>query len=390
MKKAIFVVLLLALPVSLLAGCGEEKPSDQQAAPRTMMNSVFTDEGYYYEDNGRLHFFDFTSGQTVCLCSRAGCKHEDTLCDAFVSGPVSFFVWEDKLYYVCGDMSGETSGMKLYRRDLDGTGLYEVGTLCEEFIKEKKVITPNYFAAANGKLYYGAEIENRPGPGEVAFENLDRSVIRSMDLKTGKEETLAEHKEARLIMWAISGEKLLYEEQHIPRNYKDPDFKEQVQASSTFLRQYDLTSGENKLLMEKKIKDGLSYKWIKGSKLYYNRSIYDLRTGEETLLTDEEGLTFINEKYALRYERDEERPGEGWQYIYDLQQKKDLPMEMDGGISIPAKTEDKMVIRVRRSVPGSTTGSSNTYCYVPVEALADGLQESDCKEIYTQYVTSQG
>ena len=161
-----------------------------------------------------------------------------------------------------------------------------------------------------------------------------------------------------------------------------------------------LFRSENKLLMEKKV----YFRQVKGNSLYLEysggeritvRAIYDLLTGEETIESNIEGLTSINTKYALRYDSEKEQ-----KYIYDINAQKDLPLEMEDVYICPISfTSDRhMVISIRkyklviRWEEGEKKEEeefvSCAYYYVPVEALADGLQESDCTEIYTIYAST--
>jgi hypothetical protein len=111
--------------------------------------------------------------------------------------------------------------------------------------------------------------------------------------------------------------------------------------------------------------------------------IYDIVTGKDTFFYEGEINNLIAGRYSLSHPQEDRN-----QYtLLDLQTGKELPCcnFYENGTHIRlVSTSDKAVILMRNPIPaeGEFRITERAYFYVPIRALADGLQEEDCIDFY--------
>ena len=193
----IISMLLVFLMVLSLCSCAkkEEPEKNEWGSASILREGAISDTGYYYLNSRRLlYYVDFESGVNVCLCSKAGCTHDGDGCEAEIpnnSGILStMFFYNGGIYFTNID----EYGWVLYRRNADGTGESKIATLCEKYMKEDPEIEVNAFCftVADNYVYYYAEIRVVVREENVnTYQNKLTALLR-LDLRTGKEEILAE------------------------------------------------------------------------------------------------------------------------------------------------------------------------------------------------------
>lgn len=84
--------------------------TDAQSEIGDYVTCAYTADGKYYmkptneyNDNNILYYYDYATDQTVPVCSKSNCEHNEEKCDAFFSGEQyfnvpSFWYYEDSLY----------------------------------------------------------------------------------------------------------------------------------------------------------------------------------------------------------------------------------------------------------------------------------------------------
>lgn len=389
---AILIVVLL-LP---LAACGEKTDSPGAWIPANQQKGCFSDTGYYFISGGLLHYADLSNGTTVNLCPKVGCQHDDAdTCDGHLGGSGNnMFFWNKGLYYIDQDVYGS----HLYRRNADGTALSRVMTLCEDYMEELGQINVviQRVAAVDGMLYYEASLSTFSSSGSEQSAEDVASVIRRIDLRTGKEETLLEDNENSLQLLCARADGFLYssvKQLHLEDYNSQEDYFAESQKQLCRFYQWNKEDQKSTLLFEKPVSECAPHQnQIGGNKilcatstyendvLTYTYYIYDLSTGNYTQMYH--GLIDILIAGRYRYSRVSMEQRNQW-VLEDLESGKQLPCVQfyDGNCNIRLQcTSAKGTVLIRQS----KAGVERIYFYIPTEALADGLQLEDCLDFYTE------
>ena len=183
MKKKKIAVLFCLMCVTILTnGCQKNKENTKSISDVEMSHSedyivgedgcnnfwydegetevIPTENGYYYEDNWMLCYFDKTTKQSMYVCSKPECEHSvyDDKCNANLFGYNNqIFLYKDKLYIV--KVVGEdVKGLALEQISSDGTERETLYTFLDA-IEEGGVEYTCY--VHRGYFYYA--ISNRDG-----------------------------------------------------------------------------------------------------------------------------------------------------------------------------------------------------------------------------------
>ena len=395
-SRQLVLFLSVILCLSLL-GCGKQSVISGDWVPAVLQDGCFSDTGYYFlSAEGLLHYTDLSSGTTVNLCPKVGCNHEDSeTCEGYLDpkGNTMYF-WNDGLYYLGNDIYGT----HLYRRNADGTALSKVLTLCEDYMEDLGQINISIerTAAVDGFLYYDASLSVFSSNGSEQIGEDVASVIRRIELRTGKEETLLEDKENNLQLLCARGDGVLYssvkqldlndyptQEDHIAEAVK--------QTYRTY--QWSAETTQSTLVFEESISEcSPHYYQLGGNKILYSNTAYEndvltytyytynLSTGAYTQMYH--GLIDILLAGRYRYSRASLQQRDQW-VLEDLESGKQLPCIQfyDGNCYIRLKcASEKGAVLTRQS----KDGGERIYFYIPTEALADGLQLEDCLDFYAE------
>lgn len=388
------LILALCLP---LAACGEKPAASGDWVPAVQQKGCFSDTGYYFlSSEGLLHYTDLATGTTVSLCPKVGCNHEDPeTCEGHISGSGrNMFFWNDGLYY----FESDAYGVHLFRRNADGTALSKVLTLCEDYMEElgQVNVSIQFAVAVDGLLYYEAELSSFADSGsELTAEDV-ASVIRRIDLHSGKEETLLEDKENNLQLLCARADGVLYssvKQLHLKDYPTQEDYFAESGKQTCRFYQWSAKTKQSTLLFEKTVSEGSPHQnQLGGNKilcsnsafendvLTYTYYTYDLSTGEYIQMYH--GLIDILIAGRYRYSRASMGQRSEW-VLEDLESGKQLPCVQfyDGNCFIRlhcASTKGTVLTRQ------SKDGGERIYFYIPTAALADGLQLEDCLDFYTE------
>ena len=99
---------------------------------------AFSDNGIYFIKNSRLCFLDNATGQSVIVCNRANCEHNDESCNAYIPGMAADMLVYDGYIYMAffeseifisedGEITNE-SKVTLTRLDMDGSHRKDIYT----------------------------------------------------------------------------------------------------------------------------------------------------------------------------------------------------------------------------------------------------------------------
>ena len=396
LSRQLTLILSLILCLSLFA-CRNKPAISSDWVPAVQQKGCFSDTGYYFlSSEGLLHYTDLSSGTTVSLCPKVGCHHEDSeICDGRIGGGgKNMFFWSDGLYYLDSD----AYGFHLFRRNADGTALSKVLTLCKDYMEElgQVNVVIQFAVAVDGLLYYEAELSSFADSGsELAAEDV-ASVIRRIDLRTGKEETLLEDKENNLQLLCARTDGFLYssvKQLHLEDYPTSEDYAAEAGKQMNRFYQWDDSAEEPKLLFEKPVGECAAHQnQIGGNKilcattsyenevLTYTYYTYDLAT--EAYSQMYKGLIDILIAGRYRYSRASMQQRDQW-VLEDLESGKQLPCVQfyDGNCYIRLQCASAKGTVLTRQSKG---GGERIYFYIPTEALADGLQLEDCLDFYTE------
>lgn len=392
------LALLLCLP---LVGCNQAATSSGQwkMAQEGYYTGAFSDTGYYYSLDGIAHYVDFSTGANVCLCPKVGCLHDDEVsCEGAlrnISGKDMYY-WNDGLYYIRRDDYGQ----HLYRRNSDGTGEESVATLCKQFLEEdrKAFLHLRRTVLADGFFYYTAEI-SRPALSDSVVTGWDheRTVLMQLNVRTGAEQVLVDSMEEGYAAEVIAarGTEVLYTYGRVigEDEYETPDEYQQIRDKEKIkLVQMDTKKEKRKELFEKTGAELDTTVGVYNGKLYYYQFIskyvfryftYDLTTGEERKFYEGTINNLIGGRYQLS--KKDQLDNEVW-ILQDLQEGKDLPCEAfyEGNQVFLLENGNDTGIILRHRATNMTGGviQEQTWSYIPMDALADGLQRSDCIDFY--------
>lgn len=113
---------------------GQESMDISQSYFSTSNHNVAKGEnGYYFMDAtaNYIYYYDIDSGESIPLCGKAECKHNDASCDAYVGTTGSHIL--NKIYYYDGYLyliAIDNGTAILERRNVDGSDAQQLGALC--------------------------------------------------------------------------------------------------------------------------------------------------------------------------------------------------------------------------------------------------------------------
>ena len=399
--KTISRILALALIVLLLLGAiGCSRKAESSPWERAMrwdpvkMAQTFSDEGYYYDDHkGQLCFLDLKNGGNVILCSKVACLHWDEPdifkrreCEA-ITGADSMFFWDNNLYYMATDIYG----YQLYRRAADGTAEEHIMTLGQNYISKNTSMNIWSLALAEGILYYYAEVcdDIQISQNEIHSER-NYDVICRVDLQTRKETEIVRDTGGGMSMHAVRNDAVLYtciEGVELPENVTDSSYKEKLLSAKVWLKQWNMQDGTTDILLEKTRSEfcwGVCYH---NGKIYYNDAnfdplwSYDLETEKTAEAGPANTYDALSDRYLIT------NTDNNYNSIYDVQTGAFIENAFsDSSLRVNDIGKYGFVIERTYYGPEDETGSReglySVRSFVTVNALADGLQESDLLDFY--------
>lgn len=390
--KKMFALLLAALMLCSLAACKEEKPNENGANLDWVWvrdyptHGVITENGYYYTDSDILQYADFTVGASTVLCTTAGCSHKEE-CDAHLQsyGTYKLLYWNERIYYF------DILEPVLYSRDATGMNLKKVGSVAGKYVEEGKAAKIGRYAAADGYLFYEVNISDKVVT-EEGF-NTTRLVMQSIgriDLSTGKDEIVYEEKiedpaEEKLILCAARGNGLLLNYwSGLGADPRDPDYQQKLQESKSDLLHWDIEKREMTILFEKNIPECAGVKMVSGGKVYYKTLSgtdaedagytysYDLNTGKTETACAMQTRWHLGGSYVQCIDPETQKT-----IIYDMASGQKLPYDLEKTGTVYNAADNGFVVCI--------TGQEELiYYFVSLEALKDGLQQTDLVALFTR------
>ena len=417
--KTLLCVLLVAMLMLSLTACVQQPDWTTGAASTTVPagtgNSVtldidlndqwvintdgghrFSEAGYYYLSDSFLYFMDTENGNSVILCSKAGCQHDKAedwdeiyACEAFINGGAVFFYSDGYLYYDKIEQDNPNA-IHLYRRNADGTAEKKVATLCEAYFSKTTSVEIAGYLCADGILYYSATIYGmvEEPPNNFVLSRSEVLLMR-LDLTTGKEKEILRLKDTYIRPLAARKDALIYHRLDALSQDEmlNPDF-EKLDAMPALLQVWTESSGTATTIFEK-TDEQCTLQGIFGSKFYYSGRneyagvyAYDFATGEHTTTNLPENACIINENYWSV-------SGELNTTVYDFCTGKPVSGDFaDWHVSFPELGENGFIADLNLytgiTPDGKLIIEREIYGYVPFAAMEDGLQKEDILIIYEE------
>ena len=357
----------------------------------------FSEVGYYYLSDSFLYFMDTENGNSVILCSKAGCRHNATedyeelkACEAYFRPTNVFFYYDGHLYYDKHD-ADNPNAIHLYRRNADGTGEEKVATLCEELFSQTSEVVPGPYIIADGMMYYAASINGitEPEPNNFVIQQIG-AVLMRLDLETGKEEEILRMNDVYIQLFAASEDAVIFYTQELlpPDEMMDPDL-EKLFALPARVQIWSESTGESELIFEKTCEECFTMYNIYGGKLYYSGTndftqvyTYDFATGEHATPDLPNFCDMINDDYWFAH-------GERNTTVYDFRTGQSVSGDFaDWRVYFSEKGENGVVAEfwlITDITPeGKIILESKIRGYVPFAAMEDGLQKEDILIIYEE------
>ena len=386
-------ILLVFLMVLSLCACTKKEETDKNEWVNVVeiREGAISDTGYYYLNQGLLHYVDFQNGVNVCLCSKAGCTHDDSECEAEIMldlGGVfsTMFFWNGGIYFTT---FGEY-GWGLYRRNADGTGESKVATLCEKYMKEDPEIEVDayFFTVAGNYVYYYGQVKAVVMQENITTSQTKLNALLRLDLRTGKEEILAEcyEKNKGLRLVAVRNDSAIYTLASYPGvYYGDENYNALAEKCQIQLLQWSEETGESKVLLDKTWKEiGDSITYAGGEFFCYPEDVrhsINLETGALTRVEEMNDLLIINADYGFLYDEEADMC-----QVKNLKTGEVLPNEYGKYLfrfNIKCYSDDMLILTYR--VENEDGSKDDHYMFVTAESLADGLQKEDATEFYVRH-----
>lgn len=363
--------------------------------PSGSMASCIAFGGYYHcveMDRQFLAFTDINNGTTVVLCSKAGCKHHQETsqakkekCDAYLGSAVFLmYTYGDKIYYNSDDDG--YSGVDLYSRNADGTGKQKVADLGADYVTSKSSITIPYYLPVGDQLYYKIEVNGTVLREDGVYEvQTVKQVLMRLDLTTGKETLIGEFVGEFPHIVAAREDQLLF--LSYGKSNSDAENGEDRNTRPVYLKVWDENVKQTDVLFEKTNNECFGTGFVVGSKYYYNGIMLDEDGQEYSGDLAYDLATEVTEKTDLGSEPLNGRYLFSGTSVYDAQEKTVLPADFS---AIFCKALDRgddgfILLKAFSEEGGTGDWDYSVYAYVTYDALADGLQASDCLDFYTKH-----
>ncbi len=384
MKRFFAAVLTLMFLLSA-AGCSTEQPlqTDWQNVMTYSTFGALSEQGYYYPQNSVLHYADLATGQSVVLCSLAGCLHEDEQCDACIGlGRSNTMFFSNGYLYFFNDQ-------KLYRRSAIGTEEKLIGTPGESVLERGGAFTSMRMTVAGSLMYYCAMVSFGGNSSEGSSDVFDIKIIGRMDLTTGKDTVLVEQpvKKGTLLssldLGAVREDGMLFTQcDGVQGNKEDADFAEKSESAPVKLLHWDAATGEVTTLLEKPRKELLRITYVYQGMVYYygtgkpdGQYLYDLSTGEVKEKPDMDLISsWLGGPYVTLLGR---KP-------FNLETGEPISWEGLGANPVAASALGFVTLQHTKNEENPNESSAIEYYYIPFSAMTDGVQQEDRILLWTE------
>lgn len=401
MKKTMIAIVILSLLLGLAACNTPPETTGTNNVQETLDHNLwirantlsipFTDTGFYHwYGMGFLCYADIAAGNSIFLCSKPGCLHnkagDKNTCEAYISSaryPLTpLYFWNNHIYYIGTD----SYGSHLYRRNATGTDEIQVGSLGSKYIQQQQTVSISRHVQVDQFLYYNAIVN-----ASVLTDDLVHTTkvvahyIGRLNLETGTEEILLEETEFKLYLWAAQSGAVLYGTEAIGElDILDPNYTTERLSQPVTLAILDVETRNTRTLLTKTFEQFIQVDMVSDGKVYYvdyptagqkETFIYDLNTGEETLLTTD-SLEHINGQFALQLD-----PDTSLREVMNLQTGATMPIDVEGSIHVKGVGPEGVLFSVCVEMDDGT--NNNYHQYATFASLEDGLQTSDLTTLYT-------
>lgn len=291
MKKALSKLLLLIVFVFLISmfGCSANQiriypeqnseiyvqNEDNQNFLELYSDIALTDSGYYFINNNLLYFFDRQSKETLIVCNKINCAHNDENCSAYFSilsfYPVELAYYDNALYV----MGWESEGANIHHNYIYQISLDSYKRKKAAFLYDSNGTDSSAFILHRGYVYFTY------GSGNMKEGNAVLYRTQLGNTKRKKAETVFEYNAVGADIFGLSayGNNIFF----TSASYKDT----KGNGYRTVLNCIDIHSLKAKEI----ISDNKYSYFADGTYVYYQR---DGKTVNRINLTNAEDTFFCN------------------------------------------------------------------------------------------------
>lgn len=169
--KKLFGIALVVIILCSFYGCNASKiqintnqksetyieKEDYQNYLDLYSNMAKTDIGYYFINNSYLYYFDNESQETMLVCSKANCKHNDDNCTAYFSlfnyYPIQLSYYDNALYL----LGWESEGANIHHNYIYQISLDNFKRRKAVYIGSSNGLSSTVFLIHRGNVYYITE-----------------------------------------------------------------------------------------------------------------------------------------------------------------------------------------------------------------------------------------
>lgn len=356
------------------------------------------ENGYYYmDDNNFLMYLDYATKQSIALCNKVGCKHNDYTCEAHIEGfPPYIFFYENKLCLITDD----ENGMHIFKCDLDGTNREEKLLLMNDETEKGNAVGIVDVLINGDDLYYKS-VYQEPIEEAGGKRKLPIRAVRHVDLKKWTDEEI--FRSSEFIGGIVGADKdgvLIYKKPEMAaftkkdmgelEDEKNGEFVrlltlEEMQEIPVEVFYWDKKTGNKLIVYQSDFRSTWNITSVNGNCLYrmgrpngFNNIGFekiDMQTGKYELLRHDKenedcGLVTFGERNGKYYLTMANHEDETWQteiYTKDDFQPVILPF-LNGLDSVLFEDEHGYIVdKVLEYRPDSEYGSVVATVFVPTE-----------------------
>ena len=351
--------------------------------------AAFSDVGYYYMENGRLHFMDTASGISVVLCQKVGCAHQqdDKDCEARLSGTRMMFYSDGHIYYD-NLVREEPNSIYVFRRNADGTGEEKVAVLGEDYISPNVSLYIGEYIATQDALYftvYTMEAQKQE-TGSVQLLERDGILLR-LELTTGKQQEILRKRDTLIrLIGAREDALLFYTLDKLPDEmFLEPDWEEKMKDKPASIQVWGKELGTSWVLREETYSEFTEILGLRDGRIYYRDYdgacfTYEVSADAVSDTKLNGHITIVNDRYILNGKTD--YSAKIYPQLLDCETGAVVSGAYENAsLRIRNKSETGCMIEIIYYGDVTSQGTvpilRQIQAYVTFAALEDGLQGSD-------------
>lgn len=318
------------------------------------MGNFSAEEGFYYNKEGFLEFYDYSSGQNAVVCNKLNCEHkpwgedtpEEQRCDAYIINCQSIFVYGEQLYIVEGDP--EKGVLLVVESELDRSRKKIIATLNSEYIGS--------YVIKDAKLYFATLVQEmeKDESGMPIPTGVSEVSFCSLDLRNGKIEkyiVMDSHYNAQLSILGIYQDRIYCFYGYFMDKFTGFNYEEAKNKLEWYT--FDIKTGKMNAALKELSDIDMNLCLMEEGKIFYGKwedreseesdvYYYDMDTEvNKKIISDSFGIQIVDSKLIA------EDQDENLYTIYDIESGETSHLTYQWSqISVQAEYEDNFIVGV--------------------------------------------